>query len=63
MPFPKAPCRDCTDRHIGCHSDCDGYKEFRAAVDDISAKRRAAFEKNQGSRSKAARSRYFWQKV
>ena len=23
------PCKDCADRHIGCHSECDGYKEWK----------------------------------
>lgn len=22
------PCKDCPDRHIGCHSTCDRYTEF-----------------------------------
>ena len=22
------PCKDCPDRHIGCHSTCDRYAEF-----------------------------------
>ena len=22
------PCKDCLDRHIGCHSTCDRYPEF-----------------------------------
>jgi len=25
----KAPCKDCEDRFIGCHSVCDIYKEFQ----------------------------------
>ena len=24
----KSPCLNCSDRHIGCHSECDKYKEF-----------------------------------
>lgn len=24
------PCRDCTDRHQGCHSDCKAYLEALA---------------------------------
>lgn len=23
-----APCKDCKDREIGCHSKCERYKEF-----------------------------------
>lgn len=64
MPFPKAPCKDCDKRHIGCHSECGPYKEFRAAVDDISTKRREETEKNIRVRSKAhGKMKYFKQKV
>ena len=24
----SAPCKDCGDRVIGCHSTCDKYKQF-----------------------------------
>ena len=24
----NAPCKDCTERHIGCHAECDRYKVF-----------------------------------
>lgn len=27
------PCKDCTARHVGCHGDCDRYKEWKAAHD------------------------------
>jgi len=32
----KAPCHNCEDRCIGCHSICDRYAEFRAYKDMIS---------------------------
>lgn len=22
------PCKGCTDRKVGCHSECEGYKAF-----------------------------------
>lgn len=22
------PCKDCTERHIGCHAECDDYKRW-----------------------------------
>ena len=25
-------CRDCAERHPGCHSDCAKYQEFREAL-------------------------------
>ena len=27
------PCKDCTDRHIGCHSKCEKYQAFRKQRD------------------------------
>ena len=28
-----SPCKDCTDRHIGCHSTCEKYIDFRKRCD------------------------------
>lgn len=28
-----APCKDCPDRAIGCHSICPKYAEFKKAMD------------------------------
>lgn len=25
----KVPCRDCKERHVGCHSSCEQYKEYQ----------------------------------
>lgn len=30
-----APCKDCKDRVLGCHSTCQRYLEFRKEVDRI----------------------------
>jgi len=27
--YAKAPCKDCSDRCVGCHSNCDKYKAFK----------------------------------
>ena len=24
-----APCKDCTERTVGCHSTCEGYMEYK----------------------------------
>ena len=24
----NAPCKDCPDRHIGCHSECDKFADY-----------------------------------
>ena len=29
MPPPKAPCKDCEDRHRNCHGECEKYKVFK----------------------------------
>lgn len=37
MPPPLSPCKDCTDRHRNCHSECIRYisfKEDRMAIHD-----------------------------
>lgn len=26
----KAPCQDCADRKVGCHSNCPKYTEWKA---------------------------------
>lgn len=35
----KAPCMNCKDRHILCHSRCKKYLEFKKRMDKISEKR------------------------
>lgn len=29
----NSPCKDCGSRYVGCHSDCEKYKDFRDEVD------------------------------
>lgn len=26
----KSPCKDCVDRHIGCHARCERYATYKA---------------------------------
>lgn len=33
-----SPCKDCTDRCIGCHSTCGDYAEYKQALEDNRAK-------------------------
>ena len=30
-----APCKDCVDRKVNCHSICDKYKEWKSDVDTV----------------------------
>ena len=32
--IPTAPCKNCKIRHFGCHSDCDGYKQYRKLLEE-----------------------------
>lgn len=32
-------CYQCPDRHVGCHSDCEKYREFTARKEEIKAVR------------------------
>lgn len=36
------PCKDCTERHLRCHGECEKYKEFVAWNEERLAKRREA---------------------
>lgn len=41
----SAPCKDCPDRKIGCHSECDKYADYTVLRDQALAekhKRRVA---------------------
>ena len=29
---PEAPCKNCTDRHLGCHSECEEYIAYKQAA-------------------------------
>nr|DAI77800.1 MAG TPA: hypothetical protein [Caudoviricetes sp.] len=34
-----APCKNCQDREVGCHSKCDRYAEYNRQREDIRQKR------------------------
>ena len=38
-----SPCKDCTDRTIGCHSSCETYKGFKEKSE---AQRQERYERN-----------------
>lgn len=37
MENNKAPCIECTDRHVNCHGDCGSYKAWKADLDQRNA--------------------------
>ncbi len=40
-----SPCKDCEDRHNGCHSTCEDYKVFRREIDKVNNLRNKAKSK------------------
>ena len=57
----NAPCKNCPDREIGCHSKCNKYSEFRKKRDEeLDRKRKEDFELHQTDCSRAARSDRLW---
>lgn len=46
--LPIAPCKDCTDRHVGCHGKCENYVKWRAEKDKIHVE---YIEKYKGERA------------
>ena len=35
--MPKIPCKNCSDRHFKCHSNCDRYDDFRNERNNINS--------------------------
>lgn len=35
----RAPCKNCIERHAGCHSQCEKYIEFARVSEEIRQKR------------------------
>lgn len=42
----KYPCKDCNDRHVGCHSECDKYNEKKEENDK---RKKAMYEQYMNS--------------
>lgn len=34
----KGPCLGCTDRHLGCHSECERYKQYQRNLEEAKQK-------------------------
>ena len=34
-PNLNTPCKDCTERHIACHSECEKYKAYKENYEQI----------------------------
>lgn len=55
----EGSCKNCKDRHIGCHSECEKYAEFKQDIEDLKEKIRneSYSEKNMTSRHMRVRSK------
>lgn len=49
MNRPSSPCKDCPDRHMGCHSECEGYKNYEKENEEYKAQKRQALKEAYGS--------------
>ena len=38
--YTYCACKDCTERYVGCHSDCDKYKDFLKRNEKIKQKKK-----------------------
>lgn len=58
----KGPCYDCKERHSGCHSNCDGYKEWLERYEVIKKKMRQQRDKEAivFGTPKYSKSRFKW---
>ena len=52
MKKPKAPCYQCEERHIGCHSTCERYKDYAGLIADNREERREFAERETNSHAK-----------
>ena len=44
-----APCKDCPDRYLNCHDQCEKYKEYKEELDRVREIRNKEYEKNSCS--------------
>ena len=51
----KNKCQGCTERHVGCHQDCQSYKEYAAECERVRQNRRKENIYNGYARSCADR--------
>lgn len=42
----NAPCKNCSDRHYKCHSECEKYIAYNSEREKIRAKKKANVQNN-----------------
>lgn len=48
----NAPCRNCPDRHVNCHSQCGRYTAFISEVHEVNERKRKELNGNRISVSR-----------
>lgn len=60
--MPNSSCMGCTERHEGCHSECEKYKAFRKELDEQNERRRMYNESLREDIEDTIKRRHFWRK-
>lgn len=58
-----APCIDCCDREVGCHSKCDRYKKFRSDLDEKNRINKERKDRQSATMEYIVESKDVWQKA
>ena len=45
--YANNPCKNCEDRYVGCHGECDRYKEWKDVVEEKRQKRIDALHRDE----------------
>jgi hypothetical protein len=52
-----SPCKNCTDREVGCHSKCERYAEYKRAIEAESLKVFTSLKEERSLENSDVRSR------
>ena len=58
MPKANAPCRDCSDRTVGCHATCEKYAKYKKDMDKLRHELRKKMNEERATESYVADSVY-----
>lgn len=56
----ETPCKDCPDREVGCHGECEKYKAYAEACAKQREKRRDENELHEGLEERHRREKTRW---
>lgn len=47
IQYKGSPCKDCSDRQVGCHGSCEKYRAYKDYQETIAERRRMENSINQ----------------